>query len=289
MSKDHLKKIWTGPETGDPKPIIYLSGNFEWDRGVEALQRLKYFCQSYFYSHTNKEIEMMDLLKKQKVRCFLDSGAFSYQVAAKKKGHPITRKEAAPIIDQYCDWIYKVDRVFDFIVTFDYAREPAVTDWATQRIETRGLQPLSVYHYGAPIRALKELAERYPFLGIGGMVGTNLKLLRPFLDHVFNFTEKRGTRLHGFGVGGSLIGQYPWFSVDSVSWLHYTMRGIVRMTNNVEGFGEVVHTSERRAVIKNGSLEGRYGRAAHNVQFWVDYMYRLSARSQKPQAKRSLF
>src|SRR6185369_2823211 len=175
---------------------------------------VKYQCISYFYMDVRspeKNKELLNIFTQYSTRCFLDSGAFSYQMQALKKKQPLDQKRASAIIDKYVDWIYACPFVFDFLITFDYSRNAAEAEWATKRIEARGLKPVPVYHLGSSITALRKMIDQgYTLIGFGGLVPYRAARARPFLDHAFDLTEKHGVRVHGFGIGGPVIRKYPW-------------------------------------------------------------------------------
>lgn len=267
---NHPKKIWTGPAM-NPKPIIYLGGIIaaRGARGGEEALRLyptavKYQCVSYFYfcpqrmDPTNADGHWKDF-KKHGTRAFLDSGAFSYQMESIKKKQPLNQKAAEVVIDQYVDWVYACPFVFDFIVTFDYVRDPVIAEWATRRIE------------------------------IGGMVGSSNSKLYPFLDQVFNITTKHNTKLHGFGIGSAVtMFKYPWFCVDSTTWLAIAgKRGsILQRSRNPRKIVDVVPVSSRSAAVAMVNGDSREERIRLT---WLCYDSLMSNPPAPPPVKRGLF
>ena len=296
-TKKELGQIWTGPTTGNPKPIIYLSGSY--DLHPRILAELRFCCLSYVdHAKFDCHPEYLGMFRERGVRCFLDSGAFTYQMQAHKKGRPLDRAAADVVIDQYIDWVYKVDFLFDFLVTFDYVRRPDEVLWATRKIERRGLHPIPVFHQQTPLDALQALIDKgYGLIGIGGMI-PRTKHIIPVLDQIFNITEKRGVRLHGFGVGSKELITYPWFSVDSTSWLQAGRFGFVHSVSKdpTKWLGEKVGTSPQRVsagqVCADKSLtvgEARAVRLAANIRFWNDLMDRLSRDHRDIKLKQPLF
>lgn len=290
--KEHLKRIWTGPEEGDPKPIIYFGGALDGSRHaiLKHLKLIHYSCLSYFYLAAVKYGKgavsrgLLEKIKANGTRCFLDSGAYTYQMQARKKNKPLTWKAAEVIIEEYAKWIYETDFVFDFIVTFDYERDP-VTMWkATERLEARGLHPVPVYHLGVSIKTLHEIIARgYSLIGIGGLIPFNGARARPFLDQVFNVTEKHGVRCHGFGIGGPAMFEYPWFSVDSSAWMHLARIGkVYRASNDPRRLYETIPVSSKQTAVTAGLEDARDERIAINFRF----LNQLMENSRKPVTRR---
>ena len=296
-----MPKIWTGPTTGNPKPIIYLGGSEfctrpPYDR-VAAVMR--FCCLSYFnHALLDRAPEFLAGYKARGVRCFLDSGAFTYQMQLLRKRQILSKAGAERLIDAYADWVLRADFLFDFIVTFDYERDVDTVLWTTQQLEKRGLAPLPVYHQKSPITALHRLIDcGYEFIGIGGMIPRKAKYILPFLDQVFNVSEKRGVRLHGFGIGeGRELTAYPWFSVDSTTWLYVGKLGYTYLPDSSREFpgvrtatsglrvsvGRKLHASQKLA-----PGEAVVARHIANANFWnsVD----LSQKQSKHSLKRPLF
>lgn len=288
---NHLQKIWTGPTTGDPKPIIYLGGDtvpfYVWRKFPELLNVVRFRCFSYFYLVMEaagfRDWQMCHT--HGGVRAFLDSGAFSYQMFALRKKQKLDQKAATGIIDKYVDWVYACPFVFDFIVTFDYSRNATEAEWATRRIEKRGLHPVPVFHLGSALSTLHRLVKEYPFIGIGGMVPFRAAIARPFLDQVFNITEKHGTKLHGFGIGGTMIVTYPWFSVDSTTWLQDTRSGkVAKHSPDPRRLYIPVPVSTKSSAVTSEIEDHYLARAAANLRFWSTLTDRP-----KPTIKRGLF
>jgi len=297
---EHLKNIWNG-EPDDPKPIIYLGGNPHKKAGrsreTAVLERMRFCCLSYFdLAPDSRAVELLRAFRKNKVRAFLDSGAFSYQMSAIKSKKPLDQKAASVIIDRYAEWVLRCDFAFDFIVTFDYKRDPEVVTWANARLEERGLHPIPVYHAGSSLAAFQRLLDAgYTLIGIGGLAGntdqkggapTSGRLRNKFLEHVFHYAEKYQTRLHGFGIGGQTIAAFPWGSVDSTSWLHYAKRGLANRPSRRPGrlFDAIPATSLVSSICPKADDDpGNIKLVFENIEFWS------SVTMKPPRTKAPLF
>lgn len=159
-----------------------------------------------------------------KINLFLDSGAFS----AWTQGIEIDIyeyinfiKEHQDIIEVYAnlDTIAKTDSLSD-------RKEAAEKTFQNQKImEDAGLSPLPVFHIGEPFKYLQHYTDNYDYIALGGMVGKFKNILIPWLDKCFGqfICDEKGmpkTKAHGFGLTSLfLMRRYPWYSVDSTSWL----------------------------------------------------------------------
>jgi hypothetical protein len=149
-----------------------------------------------------------------KVNLFLDSGAFS----AFTKGVTIDIQEYITFIKENLD-------VIETYANLDVIGDPAGT-LANQKImEASGLNPLPCFHYGEDINYLKTYLQNYDYLALGGMVPISTGDLIPWLDSLFGeyICSPDGMpriKIHGFGLTSlKLMLRYPWYSVDSTSWV----------------------------------------------------------------------
>ena len=164
----------------------------------------------------------MKRTNKNKVNLFLDSGAFS----AWTQGVEID-------IQEYIRFIKEHEEVIEVYANLDVigmgGKQPnektAELTLKNQKImEEAGLNPLPCFHYGEPMNYLEYYVENYDYLalGVAGNVG---KKLMPWLDVCFAdyICDKNGMpkiKTHGFAVTSlSLMLRYPWWSVDSTSWV----------------------------------------------------------------------
>lgn len=153
-------------------------------------------------------------------RLFGDSGAFS----AARKGAPI-------ILRDYMDFLHKNKDSFTIYCNLDVIGSWEKT-WENQRImEGEGLTPLPVHHLEDPIKCLDWCLE-YEYFALGGMATAPTSTRVPFFDKCWEIIiDKDGfpkSKVHGFGMASPrLVFQYPWFSVDSSSWVSYGRYGMV--------------------------------------------------------------
>lgn len=152
--------------------------------------------------------------KKNKVNLFLDSGAFS----AYTQGIEID-------IYSYIDFIKKNKKYIETYANLDAIGDPAKTLKNQRIMEKAGLRPLPCFHYGEPVKYLHTYLKEYDYIALGGMVPISTKNLKPWLDDLFSnhLCDQKGNpkaKIHGFGMTAlSLMLRYPWYSVDSTSWV----------------------------------------------------------------------
>lgn len=199
-----------------------------YQRALLAASRLS--LQSYLF------FKDRSVITPDQFRFFLDSGAYS----AWTKGTAID-------IDEYCAFIRENIEHLDVYASLDVIpgkpnqiasiqerNEAAEQSWANYLYMLReGLDPIPVYHYGEDMRFLERMLEHgCGYIGIGGLVGVPSEQRRMFLDRVFDrITDDAGkpvVKTHGFGMTSiPLIFRYPWYSVDSTTWIKMTANGCI--------------------------------------------------------------
>jgi hypothetical protein len=192
---------------------------------------------------------------------FLDSGAFSQRAKAtayhKKHGG---NRWAFYETDAFWDYMKKYVRfVKKHKIAIDfYANVDAIGDskkkrydetheeltWRNQQwLEKKGLNPVPVVHYDT-LKATTKWLKKYinaghEYIGLGGMVisGTQLSGTKRWLDACFKLARKNPkVKFHGFGITNyGLLTRYPWFSVDSTTWIKRGAYGEILVPRYYEG------------------------------------------------------
>ena len=147
---------------------------------------------------------------------FLDSGAFS----AFTKGVSLT-------IDAYAQYINHDPGIWECCSNLDDIGGNSQLTYDNQKaLESNGCKIQPVYHAGEdPAWLTKYMDEGYDYIFIGGMVPKSTAYLHTWLDDIWSkyLTNDKGeplVKVHGFGLTTiDLITKYPWYSVDSSSWL----------------------------------------------------------------------
>lgn len=109
-------------------------------------------------------------------------------------------------------------------VELDIARlvgQDKVNEWRKNIFEklTReeGIQIIYVWHIDDGVPAWEKMCQRYPYVGVTFLEGLEAGTI---MRDLFSTARKYGTRVHGFGITGyGSLSKYPFFSVDSSTWL----------------------------------------------------------------------
>jgi hypothetical protein len=164
---------------------------------------------------------VMNSIRSYKQTIFLDSGAFSMFT----QGVKVDLKQYANFIKRHRDAIHIASNLD--VIGAGHERESY--DRQKQLEEYLGdLKPIMcpVHHVRDHDDWLKRyMDEGYEYIFLGGMVPESTPVLMEWLDRVWGryLTNPDGTpriKVHGFGLTTEvLMFKYPWFSVDSTSWI----------------------------------------------------------------------
>jgi len=231
-------------------------------------------CLRSFFSVASTSIVSKSMITPNDFRFFLDSGAFS----AWSRGTQID-------LDEYCAFIRaNIDHIevyanLDVIagkpggdVTKAERNEGARQSWDNfLYMKNEGLSPIPVYHIGEDWEWLDRMLEYgCDYIGLGGLVGVDSVRRRSWLDSVFlKITDAKGmpvVKTHGFGMTSiPLIFRYPWYSVDSTTWIKITANGAIylpAMVNNEFVFDQIPSTV---TVSTSNPKQSEGGKAANTM------------------------
>lgn len=179
--------------------------------------QVKHYLESYHYIHKGKYV---DHIRSEGKRVFLDSGAFS----SLSLGVSVS-------IDAYAEFIKANQDIILMASVLDAIGDPVGTYHNQNRLEQLGAEVLPCFHYGEPWDLCEYYVRNYPYITIGGMVPIPNNKLEVWLDELWDrvLTDRDGIsriKIHGFGLTArKLMAKYPWFSVDSSSWIQTAARG----------------------------------------------------------------
>ena len=159
----------------------------------------------------------------------------------------------------YIDFLLRNHQYFDVYVNLDIINNAQAT-WDNQlELESYGLKPIPVFHFGSDMKWLYMLLEKgYKYIAMGGFIPNPVSVLQPVLDDLWSnvLCDKDGmpkVKVHGFAVTSArLVVRYPWWSTDSVagdSLLLIKEAGRIR----VETIEELYYgTLDKKEVLKYG-------------------------------------
>lgn len=173
-----------------------------------------------FYNRPNLE-------KYKDFNVFLDSGAFT----AYNSGKVID-------IDEYIDFIKKHKP--SLYANLDVIGNAEETFKNQKYMESKGLKPIPVFHFNEDFKYLNEYAKKYDYIALGGVAQLKVKSkIHSWLKKCFKIIPST-TKTHGFAVTSpELLKIYPFYSVDSTSWLSGGKFGMIFTSFNKFKFKEI--------------------------------------------------
>jgi len=176
-------------------------------------------------------------------KVMVDSGAHSIFVReVLKKQHGVLNFEYYETdefwnyVNDYGQWLKENKHLLDVYVSVDVIHSPELS-WKVQRhLEDEfGVSPLPVYHSGEDFSWFKKYCDNYEYIGVSGLgqevskVAWTKNIGIPVFTYICPGPIYKPThKIHGFALTSpSLMTSYPWFSVDSTSWVQFGKYGIV--------------------------------------------------------------
>jgi hypothetical protein len=197
-------------ESGNPMQIAAASETYP------------FHLESYHYIGKG---QCDEVIRRNGHKIFMDSGAFSMFTLGIKVD-----------LDKYARYI---------VAAQDYIEIASNVDAIGAGLEAKSyenqkyLESLKLPIQVCPVHHARDrdewlvryLDEGYDYIFIGGMVPEPTPYLIEWLDHIFdkylaNPDGSARVRVHGFGLTTfELMERYPWYSVDSTSWVMISMFG----------------------------------------------------------------
>lgn len=154
--------------------------------------------------------------RQRSVDLFLDSGAYS----AMTQGVNINLQDYIDFVKKHLDYI-------SVYANLDVIGDAEASEKNLREMMRQGLTPLPVYHVSdCRPDMLRAMVREFEYIAIGGMVATGAySTSGKILDELFStiLCDDHGMpkcKVHGFGVTKlSWLIRYPWYSVDSTSWV----------------------------------------------------------------------
>ena len=203
------------------------------EREQKTIQDIPHYLESYHYI---KKQSFVDSIRQTGKQVFLDSGAYS----AFTKGVDVSLDDYCQYIKDNADIILTEDNVL-LASVLDTVGDPLKTWQYQNAMERQGVIPLPCFHYGDDERYLAEYIKKYEYITLGGMVPVNNKVLKIWLDRIWEKYLSDGSgnarlKVHGFGLmAENFLQAYPWHSVDSATWVQRGFNGMI-LGHTLNGF-----------------------------------------------------
>lgn len=219
---------------------------------------LPYILESYYYADSETE-RLIPYMKD----FLLDSGAYTFMQNSKN------HVDWDEYIEKYADFIVrnKVKKYFELDIDSVVGYEKVI-EFRKRLERLTGVQPIPVWHTGRGTKEFAKHSKEYPYVAIGGLVGTGkseyARKYWKFFPWFIKTAHENNAKIHALGFT-SLDGirQFHFDSVDSTAWTCGNRYGYVyRFTGN---------DMSKIDAPKNHRLIDTRRAAQHNFDEWVKF------------------
>ncbi len=260
---------------------VYLSGGFTLKpkQQLDWLKRsgCRHRCYSYAFVdpgafYYNKQMkELMEIDLKRGVGVMMDSSAHSFHNFAKsskvrnsaKFNHLSIEKMRDEVVHGYANFIKRNKKTFDFYVNFDYVKHSPTIYQMQHTLQDLGIKPVPVFHGDDGFDWLHKYVDeghKLIMVGIDLTFRHGFNAQKKYYDLVFNVLEKHKVKAHGLAVTGRLMFGYPWYSVDSTSWVRCAAYGQIVALSPANHYIQYVHISDKSS--GHGSSSNKLSKSA---------------------------
>lgn len=146
--------------------------------------------------------------------------------------------------ERFAEFVKANDRYIDTYPNLDVINNGELTYKNQKWLEKQGCRPIPVWHVGVDEKwLLRYLDEGYEYIALGGAAFNPPPVMKTSLDAVWRrlLTDKDGmpkVKVHGFAITSlPLMPRYPWYSVDSKTWISHAQFGGV-IIPSLDRFGK---------------------------------------------------
>lgn len=165
--------------------------------------------------------------KKKEVTLFLDSGAHSLYMKLMLQNNTFNEREYDEYFDNYIQFIKDNEQFIDTYVNLDVINDPVRSMKNYKRMIKENLNPIGVVHPGEEYKWIDQYIEMgCEYIGLGGLgqFFTKQKYYQwadeAWAKHICKSDGMPKVKVHGFAMTSlDLMLRFPWFSVDSTSWV----------------------------------------------------------------------
>lgn len=222
--------------------LVYLSGRSrpEAPESIRECDVMLSYDTVLHYPDQRRRLRRLIRDPAMRVRShFLDSGSFTLKTKAAayaraNRTSPWDFYETPQFwdyIDAYAAFVKKYAAGIDVYANVDAIQNPKLT-WRNQKYLERehGLCPVPVVHCGTNLKWLHRYVDAgYELIALGGLVKAHRERSRDWIEKCFKAVSVKGVpqvKFHGFGITNwKLLVRYPWWSVDSTTWVKVAAYG----------------------------------------------------------------
>jgi len=240
----------------------------------------------------------------------VDSGAHGLFTHLVRKGHRIDESHRwdwknyesdafKHYAEYYIQFLKEYKHLLDYYITIDAIYEPEISyRWYRYLKDEHGLDPIPVYHYNEPLKYFEKYLQETDYVAISGLgQGIPKDKYIKWADSVFDIVcDNKGAlpkyKIHGLALTSlQIIMRYPFYSVDSSTWVRYAQFGKIMLPKVIRGerrydvIPNVIHTSTRSPYMYNGDIQHFHNLSKTEQKFILTYLKELGIKYGKSHFK----
>jgi len=241
--------------------ILFFAGADN-SKFIDILEKcnVKNILISFYWTKNSENLKKI----ADRFNVFVDSGGYT----ARKMGVNIDVKRYGEFLKKNKDRIFMAANldVYDLNIALE-----------NQKYLQQFYPIIPVFHYSEYANKRQDLLDEFcknnQYIAVGGIAGMNIdtKSVINFLNFCFRTTIKYKTKVHGFGITAlKYLVEYPFYSVDSTSWLTGGQYGqLLKWDSKNFDMETSIHYSDKDSFLKHNFninlIESYKGRLIHNV------------------------
>lgn len=247
---------------------VFFAGaeNKKWDQYLTSAEAENRFYSYYYGGSANNEALLLN--KRNSNILIVDSGAHTFfsesdqsLTASVHKKQNKTKQTPDEYFEKYLEWLIKNKPNFSYFVELDIGElvgQQKVLKWRKQ-LEKHNLldKCITVCHpavtsYETYLKELDESVSRY--VAIEGLRPGQPQI--PYGNYVIEAYKKQ-VKIHGFALTNTkIVSKYPFYSVDSTSWLSASKFGQVFTFTN--GRLSSTNMAQSRKLLQKTKVPAKY-------------------------------
>lgn len=224
----------------------------------------------------------MGSCKRTPVKIMLDSGAHSFMMRHNKQqlNNPDwsfwKTKEFKTFLEEYIKFLHTNKTSIFSYVGLDVIRNEKATREVIDYMNSCGLYPIPVIHYGASVKTLEYYLSTYDYVGFSGLSKFLTKrrhhiYLKDMMASTIDAHGKPCVKMHCFALmTPERILAYPWYSYDSTTWRKMAAYGQVTIPKTgKDGAYDYMQPVHYKISTKRKKLNEFIHRASEYVGEWL--------------------
>lgn len=225
---------------------LCLAGTYDRENILKNAIKSDYILESFWY------IKEWQIKQIQQCKLFLlDSGAFTFMNNSKKEVN------WDQYVESYANFINKYNIENFFELDIDNIVGIKEVERLRNKLETLTKKKcIPVWHKSRGLEYWEKMCKDYDYVAIGGIVTKEIKPQEyKYFTPMLKIAKENNCKVHGLGFTGvKHLHKYPFYSVDSTSWVSGWRFGTLYRFNG-KGFNKIRYKNKRIKKSKGNEVD----------------------------------